>query len=284
MKDRILVGIPTRDRPEYLCGVLATLMFQIEHRWDLFIVDSSSKTSRVRDHIQVKRFTDTLTALGHKVEFIDKPNFASRSSVVAVNSILVEAALRGYGYLFFVDDDHVVPPDTLSKLKEFIDEHYQEKSPVLISGVTPWMHKVWEGAAGPGDIHSPEDGEEPSDLDIGLNGELQVGTSLFYRWTHPPGRPIFDSTLASDANFMMKPDLRILQSDLGPSSLHAFSVWFLQLQVLLGYRLYFDVSLNVWHVAAPSGGVRDEDGNHVKDKEADNARKELLKYWVRNYL
>lgn len=283
MKDRILVGIPTRDRPEYLCGVLATLMYQTEHRWDLLIVDSSSKQNRVYEYPQVKRFIDTLSALGHKVNFIDRPNFGSRSSVIAVNTILTEAALRKYGYLFFVDDDHTVPPDTLERMRVFIDE-FPTKS-ILISGVTPWMHRAWDGAAGPEDIINRKDGDEPSSLSVDSNGVLNVGTDLFYRWNYSLMKsPIVESTLASDANFMMKPDLRILQSDLGPSSLHAFSIWFLQLKKLLNYSLFFDVSLNVWHVAAPSGGVRDEDGNHVKNREADNVRKELLKYWVRNYL
>lgn len=285
LENRILVGIPTRERPEYLSGILATLMYQDETRWDLLIVDTSpDENDRVKDHPQVSRFVRTLRALGHAVEFIDRPNKSSTSSVIAVNTILTEAVLREYGFLFFVDDDHTVPPNTLRRMREFIEDY--DESPALISGVTPWMYEVWEGAAGPDDVFYPDKHTKipPSDIKITLDGGLYIGKELFYRWdTSKMVSLVVESPLASDANFMMRPDLRILQSDIGPSSLHAFSVWFLQLRHLLKYRLFFDVSLNVWHVAAPYGGVRVEVGNHVKDLAEDLKRRDILKQLIKDF-
>jgi hypothetical protein len=282
--NRILVGIPTRERPEYLSGLLATLMYQDEPRWDLLIVDTSpDEDNRVKDHPQVSRFVQTLEALGHLVEFIERPNKASTSSVIAVNTILTEAVLREYSFLFFVDDDHTVPPNTLRRMREFIENC--SDFPALISGVTPWMQEAWYGAATPEDVFTPDKKVKipPSDIRV-QDGELRIGKELFYRWdTTEMTSLIVESPLASDANFMMRPDLRILQSDIGPSSLHAFSVWFLQMRHLLGYRLFFDVSINVWHVAAPHGGVRVEVGNHVKDLEEDLRRRAILEKLVKDF-
>jgi hypothetical protein len=169
-------------------------------------------------------------------------------------------------------------------MRKFIED--RGDSPVLISGVTPWMHEAWSGAVGPEDIFVPEKGAKtpPSDIRVTRNGKLKIGIELFYRWdTSEMDGTIVESPLASDANFMMRPDLRILQSDLGSSSLHAFSVWFLQLRHLLGYRLFFDVGMNVWHVAAPHGGVRVEIGNHVKTKKEDLRRRAVLKKLLEDF-
>jgi hypothetical protein len=284
MKDRILVGVPTRRRPEYLSGLLATLMYQTESKWDLLIVDTDPEPG-LEEHPQVKRFIDTLRALDHRVTVARRPNPGSKSPVIAVNTLLVESALQGYGYLFKVDDDHTAPPETLARMREEVDG-LEGEGPVLVSAPSPWMHKAWEGAVGPEDIRMiGQDETTPSDIRLEKNGEVFIGDGLFFRWKKDKANESYlvESKLGSDAVFMMRPDLRILQSDVGPSSLYAGAVWFLQLRGLLGYKIYFDRSLDVWHVAAPSGGVRREEGLYVKTEEVDYRRKDVLKMLLRQF-
>jgi len=270
---RILVGIPTRDRPAYLSCLLSSLIFQTDVDFDVLIVDTAIGEQYLGDDSMVLRFVDTLRALGHKVSILEV-DVAGKSEAAAVNRILVEAFLSGYGFVYKVDDDHILPPDALEKLRR-AHTNLRGEHPVLLSGVTPWMFEAYEGASSPYD--PPVDASE-----IGLRGvtfvrgdkasvDVEIGHFCRYNSTD-----IVRTELASAANFFLQPDIRILWSDVCGSSKYADAVWFLQLRKLLQYRMYFLLSLNVWHVAAPTGGVREELGDFDKSTKCDFLREQIL--------
>ncbi len=283
-QDRILVGIPTKGRPEYLSTLLATLMYQTEEKWDLMIVDTDPDASAC-GHPQVDRFADTIVALGHEVYYIDQPT-ETKSEVAAVNRILMEAKSRGYEFLFKVDDDHTMPPNTLARLKAFLENDKGANVPRVISGLSPWMKPAWPGAIGPESVLDL--GEHVGKFmdiwleenDDAINGfDLHMDNTHFYRWTIPKdykGPYVRRSKRVHPANFMMRPSSQILWSEIGSSSMYADAIWSLQLQKFLGYELYMDMTVDVWHVAAPHGGVRTTEGDHTKNSGADNLRKEVL--------
>lgn len=272
---RILVGIPTRDRPEHLACLLSSLLFQTRSDFDVMIVESGIKASGsyAIDHPMVKPFVDTLRGSGSEV-WQEEVSVVGKSEVVAVNRILIEAKLRGYDYVYKIDDDHVVPPNALKLFCHYHSEIISASpdDPVLLSGVTPWMRQVFPGASSPYD--------EPKTLgDIGKRGVTYVKEILsenvrleighFDRYAVSRLEP---TELASAANFFLKPDIRILWSDINGSSKYADAMWFTQLREFLQYDLFVLTGMNVWHVAALEGGVREEQSNFIKDSPEDVLR------------
>ena len=278
MQTNILVVIPTCDRPEYLSCLLSSLIYQDYRSFDVLIADSGKNLLADR-HPMVTRFVDTLRGTGHDVTIRRVP-VVGKSEAAAVNYLLVEAARGDYSFLYKIDDDHIIPPFALSRLTktwEELSEKYGQN--IILSGLTPWMHAAWEGATDPSD--PPRDSTY---LDNGLltriekdrNGDLKIEPNHFFRYKLSC---LKETQLASAANFFMSPDIRLLWSDLGPSSLYADAVWFLQLRKFLGYRMWFDLSLEVWHSAAPHGGVRELADDFGKQSSWDLARL----YWLEEF-
>ncbi len=275
---RILVAIPTRDRPEYLSCLLSSLIFQTCKDFDVMIADTSSGGPALEVNPMFLRFRDTLHALGHEV-FVYSLAPVGRSEAMAVNFMMLEAQHREYSYIYKVDDDHILPPGALERLVAVFNAH-DEEGPAIFSGVTPWMHQTWEDAAGPSSVvaGNPDDfmcGEYLTSIVRNPSGNLDLEPRHFSRYESDE---VCETQLASAANFFMVPDTRILFSDTGYSSLFADAVWFLQLRKFLGYKMYFDLGLEAWHVAAPSGGVRDSTGfgNYIKDTPWDDRRRDYL--------
>jgi len=278
---KVLVGIPTRDRPDYLAVLLFSLLEQ-DVDFDVLIVN----TSDVKDSpfigggTLLERIIPTLQALGHSVT-LESVTVAGRSETVAVNHILAKAVEQKYGYVFKVDDDHYLPQGTLRRLQIAIHElDPNADKPVLISGVTPWMKAAYVGAAGPGDMSEGEPTEPLTHLNWDVISE--EATAIVNHFVRYPASirgesELVKTQLASAANFMMRPDTRILWSDTCSRSMYCDAAWFIQLQALLNYRLFFDLSLNVWHVAAPTGGCRDGEEGFLKT-DADNQRRATFMY------
>lgn len=280
--ERVLVGIPTRARAPYLCGLLSTLLFQqLEDGFDILIVDTEPDSSpgAVLDHPHVHRLGAALDARGVNLFTLHVPA-GGRSEATAVNRILMEAWSRRYGYVFKVDDDHVVPPDALDRLKRSVLSMERSDSPALVSGITPWMHEAWPGAAKASDVAVRPPLESPITRFVMEDSKLEIAVGHFTRFD--PGvvggwsRAQHPTQLASAANFMMRPDVGFLWSDIGESSLYADAIWFMQLAKFGNYRFAFDLGCEVWHVAAPSGGVRRKDGEFMKKDGEDKIRKEQL--------
>ena len=242
----------------------------------MFVMDSGTSGERITGHPLVAPFVDTLQGTGHAVKCIPVC-VAGKSEGVAVNRILVMSKLEGYDYVFKVDDDHVLPPDSLELLVRYHREAAPGGTPVLLSGVTPWMRQVFDGAASPYDNEKTLGDVGPRGItfvDQVLNGgEVALEIGHFNRYAVNTLAP---TELASAANFFLVPDVRILWSDVGESSKYADAMWFIQLRKLLGYKLFFLTGLNVWHAAALSGGVREEEGNFQKTSPEDAFRELLL--------
>ena len=280
-----LVGIPTRDRPEYLSILLSSLIFQTNQLFDVLIVDTSDRWDSILDMENeyfncppVSRFIDTLKAQGHAVLLKHVP-VAGKSEVAAVNFIMTYATLNEYGYLYKTDDDHLLQPDLLARLLYAFN---QQKEPCLVSAMTPFMYRAKAGWSGP-DSHAylafPPDArlttiqlkDDVADIDIGH----------FNRCTTDLG--IIESDLASNANFFMKPECKLLWEDIGHCSLFADAEWMLKLRHFFGFKFFFDTGCVSWHVTAPAGGVRDQVGNYEKNSEWDNLRRRRLTYLLKEF-
>lgn len=282
--ETILVAIPTRDRPEYLSILLSSLVFQTEQRFDVLIVDTSSEweeeTSQYlyENAAPVSRFIATLRAQGHAVK-IKHVSVAGRSEVAAVNYAMVYATLNEYGYLYKTDDDHLLQPDLLARL---LFAYEKCPKPCLVSAMTPFMYRVKEGYSGPDSnpYCGMVEGKPLTSMEL-KDGEVAIEIGHFDRCMSDYG--IQPSDLASNANFLMKPDARFLWEDIGHCSLFADASWMLKIAHYLGYKFFFDTGCVSWHVTAPSGGVRDRNDEYDKRSEWDSFRKQHLTYLMKEY-
>lgn len=275
--EKILVIIPTRDRPEYLSILLSSLIFQTEQMFDVLIVDSSESTEYT-EVAPVSRFIATLKALGHSV-LIRQVAVAGRSEVAAVNYGLTYATLNGYKYLYKTDDDHLLQPDLLARM---LYAYENSPKPCLISAMTPFMYRVKEGYSGPDSHPYVAKLKEIPITSIGLDdGKASIDIGHFNRFTTDQG--VHPSDLASNANFFMKPDARFLWEDTGQCSLYADASWMLKLEKFLGYKFFFDTGCVSWHVTAPSGGVRERDDDYIKQSKWDEFRQKHLTYLLEEF-
>jgi len=274
--NRILVGIPTRDRPEYLACLLSSLLFQTEQDFDIFIVDSSEAEPSCENTI-VSRFLDTHKGLGRDVRYLCEAKVVGRSEAASVNQIMYAAYYQGYGHVYKIDDDHVLPPNALTALKNVyrgLEHRTEPVGRVILSGVTPWMAVAWEGASGPATPPVNADGITGNITGIvETDGDIEVRSGHHDQYAQSI---IQETQLPSAANFFMRPDISILWSDICESSLYADAVWFLQLRKFLNYQMYFYTGISIWHVAANVGGVRERD-SFEKDSFHDGIRKEFLR-------
>lgn len=281
MTTRVLVGIPTRDRPEYLSMVLSGLVMQTHRDFEVLIVNTNGGDETAFHTAPVDRFISTLRMFGNSVDVVSVP-VSGHSEATAVNYILVEARRREVDFVFKVDDDHLLPADTLGRLMEgILRAERKDASPVLLSGVTPWMDHA---EYAPEEVRNQKEPLKKATApltDIWLeNSKVCIRAGHFFRYSEAA---VVQTNLASAANFMMRPDARVLWSDTGNSSLFADALWFIQLQVLLHYRLFIDTSVEVWHVAAPHGGVK-EKGNLEKNSRWDDVRRTALEVALKDFI
>lgn len=277
-REKILVCIPTKDRPEYLSILLSSLLYQTEQRFDILIAETGDPTLSKYQEAPVERFITTLRCLGHKVSISYVP-VSGNSEVAAVNYLLTEAVFKEYCYLYKTDDDHVLQPDLLERLLlahiKLEDKH---SCPVLVSAITPFMHKVGPGLSGPDDYPYLSCPDRLTTIEKNED-EVSINIGHFTRFLSDIG--LVESDLASNANFLMVPDARLLWEDIGHSSMNADAVWMVQNRVLFGYRYFFDTGCNSWHVTAPSGGVRDVSNCYEKTTDWDDRRRRHFAYIVR---
>jgi len=277
--DRLLVGIPTRERPEYLTLLLSSLFTQSYQQFDILIVAGGGDDLGYMNELPLSRFVKAFQDRGIKVMTRLVPG-VGRSEATAVNRILFEAVTGSYSYVYKVDDDHVLPSNTLEELLSDLEQlEDEDDSLYLVSGVTPWMKKVWDGASGPGDdvkvvLKEHRKGSMVF-TDCWVDADLGMEIGHFDRYL---SSEVVRTKLASAANFMMRPDIRLLWSDIGESSKYADAIWFLQLQKFLGYKLYIDTGVEAWHVVAPTGGVREQADALVKESSWDKDREVQLCY------
>jgi len=269
---KILVGIPTRSRPECVCMLLSSLFQETEIAFDIFIVENS-KESCLADYVLFHRLKSAFEARNTSI-ILDHYYTSVRSEVASVNRILVKAS-EGYDYLFKVDDDHILEGKALSQLKESLEEvefRQAESKPVIVCGMTPWMWVKFPGASGP-DLCRSVLPDNPTAVSI-VGDEIYCDTGHFTRVVK---RDLVRSQIGSAANFFMKPDIRILWSDFGEASMFSDAVWYLQLRRFFDYDIRFDTGVNVWHVAAPTGGVIKEHSDREEQRNKYQVIKTLLK-------
>jgi len=269
--DRVTVAIPTRDRPEYLSILLSSLIPQAKYISEIIILSNGPTENQTEVPI-VTRFTDTLKAMDLSVRSIYLGEIG-RSAATAYNRAMLECQSQ---VLLCLDDDTWVEPNCLGWLIEsFNFLETQGSEPVVLSPVSPWMDRAWEGI-GPEVInysfdedtrmveliphHEPLDGNAHETFSrlVRFNSQFDVDSS------QPQIHP---SDAISPLAFMLRPNLGAPWSDVGHPCTFSDLAWSIQLQLFHGYKLFFDIRCDVWHVNASHGGLRKSEGDYSKRSE-----------------
>jgi hypothetical protein len=239
--------------------MLASLMSQTYKFWELYIFPNGDDTGELS--YLIRQLSSILSVRGCEVSVIPMGELGRSPSVVYNRAQMLAEEL-----LLCLDDDLWLPPTYLERMVEdFVLAEDQKEGSVVLSGVTPWSDKAFEGVG-------PEQLVEDSIFDFEKMIRLSWTGHSLDRYLHQNARykhklSWVDTDAISPANFMMRPSLKIPWSDCVVPSLFADVVWSVQLQYLGGYSLGFTTRAEAWHLNAPVGGLRKEDGVYDKSKE-----------------
>lgn len=117
--DRVLVEIPTKDRVDYLEGLLKSLEAQTFMDWDLLVIDDS-KVDNLPAHKGCQEAANRLHSVGHSWLFV---RGVGQNQATAHNRALEYAAIHGYKLVLRLDDDITLEPGFIGKLyDEFLKD------------------------------------------------------------------------------------------------------------------------------------------------------------------
>jgi len=132
--ERIAVLINVRDRPTELAILLQSLRTQTDQDWDVFILDDCSGTLLNNYHffgcIRTRILEEDHKMWIRRTEF---PHGVSR----ARQNIVDWAMKKGYKLFLRVDDDVVLEPDYIERLRKVIKEGYDIASGVTVPMAQP---------------------------------------------------------------------------------------------------------------------------------------------------
>ena len=108
MIERITVGIPTRDRPQALARLLASLSSQTYLDFDLMIVNDSSGPMLDKAG---EMMLDAIRSSGHKVSVVEGVRI---NQAYSHNHVLW--SMESHDWILRVDDDMILSPDYIERL------------------------------------------------------------------------------------------------------------------------------------------------------------------------
>ncbi len=129
--ERIAVAIPTKNRPEHLAALLASLFDQTFRNFDIVINDSSDVA--VDEHGAIHELIGRLTSLGHTVQTIrTQTGWDRHQRAMQAVAADVELILR-------VDDDVVLTPPFLDEMRKPFTL-FADRPVAAVGGCTPETH------------------------------------------------------------------------------------------------------------------------------------------------
>ena len=117
--DRVLVGIPTKDRAISLTTLMKSLQSQTMRDFDILVVDDS-RTDDLPGNKELNDALNTLYQLGNRWLCV---RGVGQNQAVAHNRIMTHALHHGYKLVLRLDDDVALKPDFIEKLyAEFLKD------------------------------------------------------------------------------------------------------------------------------------------------------------------
>lgn len=243
--NRIGIQIITKNRPDYLSVLLASLKNQTIKNWDLFILDNSDKP--LTDSHLVMSILERLQFEGHRVimgRSKEKDTGELRSAILDVDDC--EYGCR-------IDDDSLVEPDYLELLFNTIKK---DKKIGAVGGLVPALGREKTYVPTPPIINR-----------VSKFWDVDEMSSLYFYNHH---KPIEACDLRS--SFLFRNDIvKKIRPAIcyGPTGYKEETDLVLRIG-MSGYKIFLHPDAVCWHVMAPTGGTR---GNPVEDVKWNNTRK-----------
>jgi glycosyltransferase involved in cell wall biosynthesis len=135
--DRILVGIPTKDRINSLRRTLDSLNKQTITNFDVLIADDST-IDHIYEDVELKRIGDEMRKKGINVHLFLAHGI---NQADAHNKVMNSALNNNYKLVFRCDDDVTLQPDHLQRLfEEFVKDkkcEYSAMGGIILNPYTP---------------------------------------------------------------------------------------------------------------------------------------------------
>ncbi len=258
---KVTIAIPTRSRPDYLAVMLSCLASQSYRNWELILFPNGEDSGELS--YLSKQLISILNVRKNKCSVVPMGELGRSPSVVYNRAQLLADEL-----LLCLDDDLWLSHLYLEMMVEdFLSGEDKKKGPIVLSGVTPWSDNAF-AEVGPDKVvdYLGDSGEKMiSFCNAGVEGDAtRWSLQLNQNARHLQCFSWVDTDVISPANFMMRPSVVVPWSDCAVPSLFADVIWGLQLTSLAGYTLGFTTRAEAWHLNAPSGGLRLEEGGYDK--------------------
>jgi GT2 family glycosyltransferase len=266
---RITVGVPTRNRYDYLSLLLWSLLEQSYVHWDLIIIDDSDPKFNITQIPFIWPMLMKLEAEGHSWKCIDGerkgPHISHQKILSASNT----------EFIFRIDDDCIMDKYCLEKLVNAITS---ENRIGAVAPVIVLPHAKKEHQTQPEKWHSIEKYfgkliERPNGA-VDTYGELQW--HYHRNMKYKPSEHLYSSFIYRKSVGLSIGGFAKDLSEVG----HTEETDFTYRIHLSGWKMYVVPESILWHFQAPSGGIRDDKKSTMDPKllwEKDKYRF-LIKY------
>ena len=246
-KPRVTIGIPTRNRYEYLSLLLWSLLEQTYKEWDVIIIDDSDPKYDITKIPFLWPMLMKLEIEGHSWKCL---HGARKGPHISHQKILSNSSNE---MIFRVDDDCIMDRDCLENLVKCMNS---EPRIGAVGPVITLPHSKPESQTQPEKWHSIEKYfghliERPNGA-VDTYGELQwhYHRNMNYKKTHH----LYSSFLYRKSVALAIGGFPRDLSEVGHTEETDFSYRI----HLSGWKLYVDPNAILWHFQAPSGGIRDD--------------------------
>lgn len=267
MRD-LTIAIPTRDRPEFLSVLLGSIAYDLTYVKEILIVENGPVGGCLLDGV-AERAIDLVRSRGAAVTVVHIGD-GGRQASQARNYAQIHCSTD---LLMCVDDDMWFEPGSIQQMvASFAEiEEKNEGVPIALSALTPYIDKTYVGPKAHEELPWPPDDEKTIEI-ISTPGQsmpfqLVLRQNCTYRKV---GGALKSGVRPSDALtpgvYLMRPDISVANWDTSDQSMYTDIAWSLQLEMLRGYRFFFDLDCRVYHLHAPSGGTRIGSGDFDKPR------------------
>lgn len=235
--ERIAIAVPTKNRPEFLAALLASLVHQTFGEWLLVINDSSD--TPVEEHAAIHELLTLIRSLGHAVHTIRTTTGWDR------HQRAMDAVPEDVDVIVRVDDDVMLTPSFLEDVQRPL-RLFADRPVAAVGGCTPEPHRA------------------PLDLDFQLTEPDWVSTVDAPSWRLQGHRYTtrevleVESLLGHAICYRRSAIAAVGGWAVNGYSHHAFreeSDACMRLRAA-GYELLVTTAAVAWHLYAPAGGSR----------------------------
>jgi GT2 family glycosyltransferase len=132
LKNRIGVEILTRNRPEYIYGLLVSLRNQTIDNWDLIIIDNSDVP--IESYKYIHDLIVRIRHEGHRIVIHLNENQEMKKNIGASRNLAIEK--DDLEYLCRIDDDSILDIDYLERLYNIIKK---DEKIGAVGGLVPYF-------------------------------------------------------------------------------------------------------------------------------------------------